>query len=305
MNLEFKPLEAESMDEIRKYSSLRPIYESEGQFMNQFIWAGYYNTEYHCNDRYLFYKMNISNEIATMMPMCKQEDLVDAFWEIKDYFNNELKQPLKMYLIDKNMLETLQQSDRFLAEFDFVEDRSCFDYMYDANKLKTLSGRAYHKKKNHLNSFLKAYDGRYKYKTLVCSDMDEIKTFHQEWLDAKKVIERQNTITSEEDGVYRIFNNCSILDCRLGGIYIDDKLEAYSIGSYNPDLKCAFIHVEKANVTMKGLYNYINQQFLINCFPDAELVNREDDLGQEGLRKAKLSYNPIELIEKYNLTEKQ
>ena len=80
-------------------------------------------------------------------------------------------------------------------------------------------------------------------------------------------------------------------------------MEAFTLGTYLKEEKTAYIHVEKANPDIRGLYPFLNQQFLINCFPDAEFVNREDDMGLEGLRKAKLSYNPLKLIKKYTVTE--
>jgi uncharacterized protein len=300
----FKEITAKSFLEVSKYSSLRPIYISEGQFTNQFIWAGYYNTMYDTTDKALSFLIDINNEKVSMMPYCKTEDIVETFFHLKVYFNTVLHLPLKMFLVDELFVTTLQKSDRFIKEFKIVEDRDTFDYMYNADKLKRLSGKALHKKKNHLNSFVKTYADRFEYRTLCCSDEDEIKEFHQNWLDERKIANRVNLIEKEEEGINRIFENCARLNCRLGGIYIDDQLEAYSIGSYAPHLKCAFIHVEKANININGLYNYINQQFLINEFPDAELVNREDDLGQEGLRKSKLSYKPVRLEKKFHLFEK-
>ena len=70
----------------------------------------------------------------------------------------------------------------------------------------------------------------------------------------------------------------------------------------NPNM--AVIHIEKANPSIRGLYTAINKIFLTEEFPDVEFVNREDDLGIEGLRKAKLSYKPIKLVDKYSLVEK-
>lgn len=301
MSLDFYPLTADAIEEVTSYARLRGILTSEGQFMNQFIWSNYYKTAFHKNGRFLFYKMNINHEPATMFPLCRKEDIVSSFFEIKDYFNSELNLPLKMYIVDEDTLEVLKTSEQFLKEFTFTEDRDCFDYIYDAEKLKKLSGKAYHKKKNHLNSFIKNFDGRFEYRTLCCKDADAIKEFHEKWLDKREITGRRQTIKSEEIGVDNIFNYCSVLDCKLGGIYVDGRLEAYSIGSYNPLTKCAYIHIEKANITMNGLYNYINQQFLIHEFPDAVLVNREDDLGQEGLRKSKLSYHPAFMAKKYNV----
>ena len=89
---------------------------------------------------------------------------------------------------------------------------------------------------------------------------------------------------------------------KIAGIFIDGNLEAFTMGEYlNPNM--ALIHIEKANPSIRGLYPYINQQFLVNEFSDVEFVNREEDLGIEGLRKAKLSYHPVKFVEKYTVRE--
>ena len=304
MNYSFQKLTVDSCELLTRYARLRPIYTSEGQFINQYIWSDFYQTEYAVTDKYLFFKMKIRDEYATMMPYCKEEDIVTAFFEIKEYFNTVLKQPLKMYIVDDLFLNTLKKSERFNEEFDVSEERDTFDYMYDANKLKTLSGKSYHKKKNHLNAFLKLYDGRFEYRTLHVEDVPNIKQFHQEWLEQRRVTERLDAISGEESGILHLLDHASLIPFQMGGVFIDGKLSAYSIGSYNPNIKCAFIHIEKGATDVRGIYNFINQQFLIHEFPEAELVNREDDLGEEGLRKAKLSYRPIRLEQKYNLFEK-
>lgn len=77
-----------------------------------------------------------------------------------------------------------------------------------------------------------------------------------------------------------------------------------SIGSLINDDDEAVIHVEKANSNIRGLYPFINQTFLNEVFPNVSLVNREDDLGVEGLRKAKMSYGPLRLEHKYTITRK-
>ena len=109
----------------------------------------------------------------------------------------------------------------------------------------------------------------------------------------------------EVKGIHEILKNCSSLSIRMGGIYIDGNLEAFTIGSYNAREDMAIIHIEKANPEIRGLYQFINQQFLIHEFADTSLVNREDDLGLEGLRKAKLSYNPIGYARKYQVIQRQ
>lgn len=309
MNLVSKNITPYSQGIINEYAALRPIYISEGQFLNQFIWADFYDTKYITKDSYLFFLLTIHGQLRTMMPYCKQEDIESAFLEIKDYFNQELGIPLNMHLCDKNFIETMMQSERFTKEFTVEEDRDSFDYVYDVEKMKSLTGKDYSSKRNHLNSFLKEYKDRFEYRRLSCASTEEIKDFHLRWLDDRgiydnPVSENSNFITCEEKGVFRIFKNCFLLDSKIGGVYVDGKLEAYSIGCYNPATKYAYIHIEKANPEIRGLYNYINQQFLIHEFPDAEFVNREDDLGQEGLRKAKMTYRPVYLAEKYIIRQR-
>jgi len=105
-------------------------------------------------------------------------------------------------------------------------------------------------------------------------------------------------------GIKKIFDDFDVLNDRVKvfGIFVDGKLEAFSLGEYlNSNM--ALIHVEKANPDIRGLYPFINQQFLVSEFSDVEFVNREEDMGIEGLRKAKLSYHPIRFVEKYSVKE--
>ena len=304
MNMTFNQFTAYDEERLNKYASLRPIYISERQFINQFIWENYYNTTYYCNNKYLIYVSNRDGNMIPMMPFCKLEDIPDVFTEIKDYWNNDLNLPLNMYFLDKPFIESLKANPSFEEEFEIIDDRDSYDYIYDAEQLKALKGKKFHKKRNHLNRFLRTYKGRYEYKTINCNNIEEVDAFFQIWLNNRGYEDIQDTIQSEDIGVREVFQNCNELDCKLGSVYVDDVLQAFTIGTYDPSIECAFIHTEKANTQITGLYNFINQQFLINAFPDAKLVNREDDLGQPGLRKSKLSYRPIRLEEKYFIKQK-
>ncbi len=304
---EFKELTAESFHIVSKYENLRPTYIAEHQFVNQYIWSKFYETTYATTEKALFYKIKVYDDDGCFMPSCKEEDIISTFVEIKDYFNQVLNKPLKMYLVDETFVQALKAHPEINDSFEFVEFRDGFDYVYEADKLRTLSGRKMHKKKNHLNNFLRNYEGRYEYKHLCCSNMEEVKAFHYEWLSNRDITDsndRNNSINKEEEGTLQLMAHCGEIPYHCGGVYIDGKLEAYSIGSYNPEIKCAYIHIEKANSNVNGLYNFINQQFLLNEFPEAEIVNREDDLGQEGLRKSKLSYSPLRLEAKYHIFQK-
>lgn len=300
--LKWKPISPFVQKEFEHYESLRPVYISEGHYLNQFLWENYYHTKYATDDLALYLSLILHGHHGMFAPLCREEDAVTVFHRMEKVFRQSWEEPVRLYNIDSRMVEILQEAG-CLANYEIEPDRDSYDYLYDADKLRTLSGKAMHKKKNLLNGFVKQYEGHFEYETLGTEHIKEIEEFHQKWLDERRIYDKYNCIDEEEDGIYRLFGNCHSIACKMGGVRIDGELKAYTIGSYVPNIRCAIIHIEKADVNYRGLYNYINQQFILHEFPDAVVVNREDDLGQENLRKAKLSYRPLRLEEKFALRE--
>ena len=185
-------------------------------------------------------------------------------------------------------------------EYEVEEQVDLKDYLYDGEAMRTLAGKKLHKKKNHLNAFMREYEGRYEYRRLCCSDRHEVWEFMERWRQKKADADAlEDSLEYEVAGIHEILKNCSSLSVRMAAVYVDGHMEAFTIGSLNERENMAVIHIEKANPDIKGLYQFINQQFLVHEFPDVALVNREDDVGMEGLRKAKMSYNPIGFARKY------
>lgn len=302
-DMELKPISPFIQDEFAAYEKLRPIYMSEGHFLNQFLWESYYHTRYASDELALYLTICLPDRShGFFAPLCRESDLPEVFYRMERLSRDLFREPLHIFLADSRMTEILEDED-CLNGYTAVPQRDSFDYLYEAEKLRTLSGKSMHKKKNLVNAFMRTYEGRFTYETLNISHIQEIKAFHQKWLDERRIYDKYNCIDDEEEGIYRLFGNCRSIRCKMGGIRIDGELKAYSIGSYAPDIRMAVIHVEKADVNFRGLYNYINQQFILHEFSDAILVNREDDLGQENLRQAKLSYRPIRLEEKFSISE--
>lgn len=305
MDWTMKPVTIENRKEIEQYTALRPVCTAEGQFLYHYIWGDYHHMRYHAEDDFLCMFIDSAEQVpGIIMPFCREDKLVEVFFRIKEYFNSELHLPLHMFLADKLTLGILEGDKRFVKQFSYEEDRDCFDYVYDAEKLRRLSGKKYHKKKNHLNAFLREYKERYEYRSLDETNLEEILDLYGRWERQHQDKDRYHTVETELKGMQKIVHNYQKLSCKMGGIYIDGRLEAFSIGSYIPSIKCAYIHMEKADIRYPGLYTLINQQFLQHAFSEAKYVNREDDLGQEGLRKAKMSWHPIYLAEKYYVREK-
>ena len=302
MNLNFKPVEAEDLEELNPFFCKRPNKTCDSVFLDSFIWREYYNVRYAVSDnKAILWLMDLDGKTGSAMPICSEEDLEYYFWKLVEYFNTELKAPLYINLADEEAVEQLGLKN-MPDKFKITEQVDLKDYLYDGNAMRTLSGKKLHKKKNHLNAFKREYEGRYEYRRLCCSDRGDVWKFLDRWREEKGE-EVEEHLDYEVRGIHEILKNCSLLNVRMSGVYIDGHLEAFTIGSYNPLEDMAIIHIEKANPEIRGLYQFINQQFLIHEFPDVKLVNREDDLGQEGLRRAKLSYNPIDYARKYQVEQ--
>lgn len=247
--------------------------------------------------------MEQEGKTYTSIPSCRQEDLPELLGIMKDYFNQTLGEPLRIYLADEESLEFLKLDP---AEFSIEEAVDLKDYLYDGEAMRTLSGRKLHKKKNRVNSFIRTYEGRYEFRRLCCSDRQDVWEFLDKWRAGKNEPEEvMEGLDEEIVGIHEILKNCSYIPAKMVGVYIDGDLQAFSVGSYNSREKMAVIHIEKANPEFNGLYQFINQQFLVHEFPDAVLINREDDLGLEGLRQAKMSYNPVGFARKYKIVQRQ
>ena len=138
----------------------------------------------------------------------------------------------------------------------------------------------------------------------MAEDADIISEYLDKWHAMRNIEDEYHRDDYELKGIKELIRHSNDMNLDMFGVFIDGKLEAFTLGTYLKREETAYIHVEKANPEIRGLYPFINQQFLIHCFPTAKWVNREDDMGLEGLRKAKMSYNPAFMAKKYNVYEK-
>lgn len=296
MSLKFKKIDIGSIKEMLPFYALRHNMTCDSVFLESYIWKDYYNVRYAIwENKALLWLMENDGRCFSAMPLCKEEDLPDAFAEIERYFNENLGYPLVINLADEYAVKYLNlPEDKYLVE-EQVDSR---DYLYNGDAMRSLAGKKLHKKKNRVNAFKREYEGRYEYRRLCCSDSHDVWVFLDKWRQ-QKGDDVEEHLDYEVKGIHDILKNCSEISIHMGGVYIDGQMEAFTIGSYNPVENMAVIHIEKANPEINGLYQFINQQFLLEEFPDVDWVNREDDMGLEGLRKAKMTYCPADYARKY------
>ncbi len=298
----FKDINMESRELLNPYFDLVDYEACEYCFNTLYMWQHLYKTGYYIGDGFAVIVAEYEGNTFSILPLAKKEDMPRVIQFVVDYFEKEQK---KIYFrgITKEVVEFLKEN--YPGKFDYTEERDLFDYVYDGESMRELKGRKNVKKRNHINYFLKEYEGRYEYRLLDEKDFPACLELVQEWTSNKEENgEVDEEIEEELIGIKKLFNNYEIIKDRLkiAGIFIDGKLEAFTMGEYiNHNM--ALIHIEKANPSIRGLYPFINQQFLVHEFSDAEFINREEDLGIEGLRKAKLSYHPVRFVEKYTVRE--
>lgn len=300
--MHFTDITIDSKKKLQPYFDMVEYEACEYCFTTLYMWQHVYKTGYYIGDDFAVLVGEYEGDSFSILPLAKKEKLPKVIDFVINYFISENK---KIYLrgITKEVKEILEKD--YPNKFNYIEERDLFDYVYDAESLRTLAGRKNQKKRNHINAFLKDYEGRYEYRLLDKENFEECLELLKDWSSNKESNdELDEGIDDELLGIKKLFENYDTVKDKLkiAGIFIDGKLEAFTMGELlNHNM--AVIHIEKANPNIRGLYPYINQQFLVNEFEKVNFVNREEDLGIPGLRKAKLSYHPCRFVEKYTVRE--
>jgi len=291
----FNNLEIRHKEIFHQYFLQDPPQTSELTFTNLFMWRHHYHPIWSEWENCLFIILNPAGVSPFgLQPIGsgnKEEALHTLFKQL-----GSLTHDVKICRVSEEFVEKYVDHDRY----DSIFDKDNSDYIYRTEELIKLSGRKYHKKKNHLNRFLKNY--RFEYRDL---DMDLVECFlemQEKWCQLKECLDKPDLL-SEDYAVHEALTHFEELDYQGGAILIESNVEAFSLGEpLNSDT--AVIHIEKANPDIPGLYNAINQLFCGKAYAGMEYINREQDLGLEGLRKAKESYYPHHMANKYTLIPK-
>ena len=186
------------------------------------------------------------------------------------------------------------------GKFHYHHDRDSFDYIYDINDLADLKGKKFQKKRNHLNRFWTTNPGA-ELTPITKENISRCKALVAQWYDLRLEADPHADFKMEQVAMNRALDNWESLGMEGLILSCDGKDVAMTAGSYFGG-DTFDIHFEKALDIADGAYAAINNGFakyLREKYPQIQYLNREDDMGLEGLRKAKLSYNPHHLVEKY------
>jgi len=296
--MEFKEININDKNLIAGYLRKYNPKASEMNFTNLFIWRLYYGFRFTEIDGLLCIVSMAGNKAPyALMPVgdINEDNFSAAVYALKEYFNKKLDKPLVFRMVEEDSLKFFTQIPDF--EGEIVYDRDSSDYLYLASDLISLKGKKLHAKRNHINRFKREHE--YEYVKLDSTLLDECARIMDGWCE-RRICDCGRGVYCEKIANKELLNNFEKLDCRGALIKVDGRFEAYTVGE-ELNGNTAVIHIEKANSEIQGLYTFINQQFCEREWGHMEYINREEDLGVDNLRKAKLSYNPLSLVNKYSI----
>ncbi|MBP5491431.1 MAG: ATP-grasp domain-containing protein [Clostridiales bacterium] len=297
--ISWKRLTPEFREEYLRYYNMVDTKITDLTFHCRYAWDSVFEVEYAILEDCLV-QISGGGEYTKpfmLMPLGKLDSgkLTRIIEKVRACFE-ERNWPFRICTIDEKFKDLFLSLPFEIREC--VSGRDSCDYLYDAESLRTLAGKKYAKKRNHLKHFLEAYPD-YAYLDMEPSLFEECLDVVRLWAQ-KKGVDIYDCGECDYLMIERIFRDWEKLDMRGGAIRINGKIVAFSIGSIGqPDT--AFIHFEKADTDYDGLQVALCKDIVSSAFPEVKYVNREEDLGLAGLRQSKESYHPIGLVEKYKI----
>jgi len=287
---EFAPIALEHKPEVDAVlARLQPL-ASEYTFTNLYAWAEAHHSALARFGDGLLVCQEQAGQIVFLQPLLTEGDAA-----------------VTACLVAARRLERVGED--FLAavacgglSLDIREDRDHFDYVYRVAELIDLRGPKYHDKKNLLQQFRKQYP-HYRYHLMTPEIIERCLAFQHAWCEDRHC-EEHDGLLREHCAIRRMLSQFTALRLQGGAIEIDGRIVALTLGE-PLNAETFVIHIEKAWGNITGLYQAIHWEFLRHAAPDFPYVNREQDLGIPGLRRAKTSYNPVRMIKKYLIEQQE
>ena len=293
--MNFKKISVESKEDILSYTLGHEERNCDLSFANMCSWSFLYQTEYATFDGFLLMRFYIDGKPAYLMPVGKGNLTSVLVCLVEDARMQETD--FRMFGISSSMRERMEEA--LPDTFVFEADRDYYDYLYLRTDLATLKGKKYQAKRNHVNRFRKEHPD-YEYRELTDEWVPECLRLEEEWCRMNGCDE-QVPLLAERRSMQYALTHQKELGITGGVLCVDGNVVAFTYGA---PINCDTwgVCVEKANTEIEGAYAMINCEYANRIEEKYVYINREEDLGLEGLRKAKLSYQPYCLLDKYIAT---
>lgn len=295
MDLEWKTIGLEDKPILEKYYAYEQSKCCEFSFCNNYLWAPFYEMRYTIIEDMLVF-LSQTKELSVGMPLAKDEaskkNMGKVISILEEYFAS-VQAPFQMHLVTEEKFAELEE--QFPGRYWIEYNRDRADYIYEVEKMISLSGKKLHGKRNHINKF-KENNPDWRYEPLSRENVPACIEMAEEWKE-RNLCEERGEKHLEFCVTLRALDEYEQLGLKGGVLWIEDRVVAFTLGE-ELNKEMFVVHIEKAMADIQGAYPMINQQFLTHEASPYRFVNREEDTGEEGLRKAKLSYYPVFLQEK-------
>lgn len=294
--IDFKPVELSDKAWMDKHFKAEDSRSSDFNFTNVFIWGKFFGLTAAEVSGMLVFRTLVKDEIYYSFPI-GTGDMKSSVLELLRHCQ-ECSEPFKLRAITAENAETIDIL--FPCLFDFTPERDYFDYIYLAEKLATLSGKRLHAKRNHINKFLNTYRD-WSFEPLSADNVVLCAEMNKEWALRYRSEDIDSTFDSEQEALDKALSNFTALGLEGGILRVDGDVVGFTIGE-KLSSDTYVVHFEKAFREINGAYSMINREFVryvMEKHPEIVYINREDDTGAENLRRAKESYYPEFMVEKY------
>lgn len=287
--MDFTPIDLERADAYQQHVAQTPQVASDYSFVNIWGWAREYGLEWAFRDGLVWLRQTDPHRVywAPVGP-----------WQHVDWpavLDREVLAP-GFRRVPEVLADLWREQP--IPGLEIEEDRANWDYVYDVEELVALRGNRFHKKKNLLKQFKN--QNTYRFESFSQAMIEQALALQDDWCTWRDC-EDSDVLSAENRAIQRVFMSWKHFPELLGGaIMVEGLIVAYTIAEPLDD-DTVVIHFEKGCPAHKGVYQAINQMFLESLAGRFRFVNREQDLGDAGLRKAKMSYHPVAFNKKYRV----
>ncbi len=290
MTLRFEPISLDRQEAYLAILSQCPQIASDYSFLNLWAWSDEYRLRWAWDNGLVWIRQSRPDEYL-WAPV--------GLWDAVDW-QDRLQASASIASVFTRVPQTLADlwREKLPQAIQPEEERGSWDYLYRITDLIDLKGNRYHKKKNLLNQFNRKY--AFTYLPFGADMVEQAMAMQTDWCTWRDC-ESSDILSSENRAIFRTLKEWKQLAGLFGGaLMVDGSMVAYTLAeALTRDM--LLIHFEKGDTQYKGIYQAINQKFLANSAADYTFVNREQDLNDDGLRKAKLSYHPVDYLRKYRV----
>ena len=300
--LKFEPVTIDIADKLLQFVQPEKTRSCDYTPGNLIMWARFMDYRYAIEEETLFISCKSQNDMKSeaFLPPIGKMELKEAVAILKEYCENTGKE-LRLTAVPQEFVEELRN---ILPHFECEELENWSDYVYDIQKLATLQGKALNKKRNRYNKFI-AEQPAYTYNRCTADDITDVVKFLASNRECQHNRE-DNMRCYEHWQCMATVRNLLKYEQPAGVLRIDGRITAFTLGEvFNDTL---FVHIEKADHNIAGASEAINRLFvndILTEHPELVYANREEDLGDPGLRQVKRAYNPIMMIQRYEMYQKQ